>query len=179
MENSIPIPQGKPGIEWNGMEWNLEYSMVEPTSRNRGCDERVKSIVAYGTFSTSPSQRPTSVSGLTLNSYDTVKLNFPNLGVWNIFPSIFVHDVPPRASSCRIAKVDWRRQHCGNGVEAGWWTIGCPRFCICYDCVLMLTHYSVVAQPEINIGFRDINRIMSYIISLPASLLHLMAESYF
>ena len=33
MENSIPIPQGKPGMEWNGMEWNLEYSMVEPTSR--------------------------------------------------------------------------------------------------------------------------------------------------
>jgi len=32
MENSIPIPQGKPGMEWNGMEWNLEYSMVEPTS---------------------------------------------------------------------------------------------------------------------------------------------------
>ena len=22
MENSIPIPQGKPGMEWNGMEWN-------------------------------------------------------------------------------------------------------------------------------------------------------------
>jgi hypothetical protein len=33
MENSIPIPQGKPGMEWNGMEWNLEYSMVEPTSK--------------------------------------------------------------------------------------------------------------------------------------------------
>ena len=31
MENSIPIPQGKPGMEWNGI-WNLEYSMVEPTS---------------------------------------------------------------------------------------------------------------------------------------------------
>ncbi len=30
MENSIPIPQGKPG-----MEWNLEYSMVEPTSKNK------------------------------------------------------------------------------------------------------------------------------------------------
>ncbi len=22
MENSIPIPQGKPGMEWTGMEWN-------------------------------------------------------------------------------------------------------------------------------------------------------------
>jgi hypothetical protein len=28
MEYSIPIPQGNPG-----MEWNLEYSMVEPTSK--------------------------------------------------------------------------------------------------------------------------------------------------
>ena len=35
MENSIPIPQGKPGTEWNGMEWNLEYSMVEPTSTKK------------------------------------------------------------------------------------------------------------------------------------------------
>ncbi len=48
MENSIPIPQGKPGMEWNGMEWNgmewnLEYSMVEPTSKNEveGNENRV------------------------------------------------------------------------------------------------------------------------------------------
>ena len=34
MEYSIPIPRGKSGMERNGMEWNLEYSMVEPTSRN-------------------------------------------------------------------------------------------------------------------------------------------------
>ena len=32
MEYSIPIPRGKCGIEWDGMEWNMEYSMVEPTS---------------------------------------------------------------------------------------------------------------------------------------------------
>jgi hypothetical protein len=23
MENSIPIPQGKPGMEWNGMEFGI------------------------------------------------------------------------------------------------------------------------------------------------------------
>jgi hypothetical protein len=33
MEYSIPIPRGKSGMERNGMEWNLEYSMVEPTSK--------------------------------------------------------------------------------------------------------------------------------------------------
>ncbi len=41
---------------------------------------------------------------------------------------------------------------------------GGPEYFIYYgrEGVLMLTHYSVVAQPEINIGIRDINRIMSY-----------------
>ena len=38
--------------------------------------------------------------------------------------------------------------------------------------MLMLTHYSVMALPDINIGFRDINRVMSYITSLAASLLY-------
>ncbi len=63
---------------------------------NRGCDERVKSIVAYGTFSTSPSQRATSVSGLTLNSYtpfmSTFHSSLPKNSIskyFNLFATLF------------------------------------------------------------------------------------------